>query len=200
MGRPFKYHTEEERIAARNINNNLRRHKDWEETQRKRQEYYERTKDHIKQHWKEWYSENKEKHCDKVKKWREDNIERYKLTRNKQVAERKRKDSLFKFSSNIRTFIHSSFIRNNKKFKKTLTCDSILGCSLNEFKTYILNKCPEGTTLKNFGRCGYHIDHIIPISTATCEEDVIKLCHYTNLQPLWYIDNIKKRNNIVNYE
>ena len=37
-----------------------------------------------------------------------------------------------------------------------------------------------------------HIDHIIPLATAKTEEDVIKLCHYTNLQLLKAKDNLKK--------
>jgi hypothetical protein len=38
----------------------------------------------------------------------------------------------------------------------------------------------------------WHIDHIIPLSSGKTEDDIIKLCHYTNLQPLWAIDNMKK--------
>jgi hypothetical protein len=42
-----------------------------------------------------------------------------------------------------------------------------------------------------------HIDHIIPLSSANTEEDIYKLCHYTNLQPLWAEDNIKKGDKIL---
>ena len=38
----------------------------------------------------------------------------------------------------------------------------------------------------------WHLDHIIPISSAKTEEDVIRLNHYTNFQPLWAEDNFKK--------
>jgi hypothetical protein len=40
----------------------------------------------------------------------------------------------------------------------------------------------------------WHIDHIIPLSSAKTEDELKQLCHYTNLQPLWAADNIKKSN------
>jgi hypothetical protein len=43
----------------------------------------------------------------------------------------------------------------------------------------------------------WHIDHIIPISSGKTEDEVLKLCHYTNLQPLWKEDNLKKSDKIL---
>ena len=43
----------------------------------------------------------------------------------------------------------------------------------------------------------WHIDHIIPISLAKDENEMVKLNHYTNLQPLWEIDNLMKSNKII---
>jgi hypothetical protein len=42
----------------------------------------------------------------------------------------------------------------------------------------------------------WHIDHIIPLSSAKDKEELIKLCHYSNLQPLWAEDNYKKRGKV----
>ena len=49
-------------------------------------------------------------------------------------------------------------------------------------------------TWENHGHGGWHIDHIIPLDSALSEEELYKLCHYTNLQPLWAKDNIRKGN------
>jgi hypothetical protein len=47
---------------------------------------------------------------------------------------------------------------------------------------------------ENYGK--WHVDHVIPLASAKTPEDLIKLCHYTNLQPLWAIENILKRDKL----
>ena len=63
-------------------------------------------------------------------------------------------------------------------------------------KEYIEQKFTEGMCWNLVGK-EIHIDHIIPLSSANTEEDIYKLCHYTNLQPLWAKDNLSKSNKIL---
>ena len=55
----------------------------------------------------------------------------------------------------------------------------------------------DGMSWDNYGRDGWHIDHIIPLSSTKIKEEIIKLNHYTNLQPLWATDNLKKGSKIL---
>jgi hypothetical protein len=50
-------------------------------------------------------------------------------------------------------------------------------------------------TLENHGE--WHLDHIIPLASATTEEEIIKLNHYTNFQPLWAEENLSKGDRII---
>ena len=46
---------------------------------------------------------------------------------------------------------------------------------------------------------GWDIDHIIPLSSASCKEDIIRLNHYTNLQPLCSKINREIKRNKINF-
>lgn len=59
-------------------------------------------------------------------------------------------------------------------------------------KEYIEDQMPNGKSIKDLGYYGYHIDHKIPLAKAQTKKEVIELCHYINLRPLWFEDNFKK--------
>ena len=83
-----------------------------------------------------------------------------------------------------------NIVKNNKTF-------DIVGCTPQYLKEYLENKFTEGMSWVNHSQYGWHIDHIIPLSSAKTEDELYKLCHYTNLQPLWAEDNLKKSNKIL---
>ena len=73
----------------------------------------------------------------------------------------------------------------------------MVGCSPKFLKNYLESKFEPGMTWHNHSSKGWHIDHKIPLSSAKNREDVYKLAHYKNLQPLWSTDNIKKGKKII---
>jgi hypothetical protein len=52
-------------------------------------------------------------------------------------------------------------------------------------------------TWENWSPTGWHVDHIIPLSSGKTESELLKLNHYTNLKPLWAKDNLAKSNKIL---
>jgi hypothetical protein len=74
-----------------------------------------------------------------------------------------------------------------------------LGCTIEQFRRYIESLWLPGMTWETYGRNGWHFDHIVPLSSfdLTDPEQFKKACHYTNLQPLWAADNIRKSNKII---
>lgn len=69
-----------------------------------------------------------------------------------------------------------------------------LGCTVPELIKHLEGKFKKGMTWENRGLKGWHIDHVIPLTAfdLTNDEEFKRACHYTNLQPMWAIANIKK--------
>jgi len=152
---------------------------------------------------KEYRIQNSERRSMQFKEWRINNLEninKYRLNNKDKinklavtyVKNRKKTDHIFKLRIAIRSNITNSFKRGSNKFRKDARTEKILGCTIKEFIEYIQSKFTDGMTLENHGE--WHLDHIKPISLANTEKEVIELNHYTNFQPLWAKDNIKKSN------
>ena len=101
---------------------------------------------------------------------------------------RYRSDPVYALSRIARRRVTLAFA-NNGYSKKGLTKD-MLGCTFEELKDHLESMFSDGMSWENRGE--WHIDHVIPLASADSEEAVIKLCHYTNLQPLWAFDNYSK--------
>ena len=100
-----------------------------------------------------------------------------------------------KFVESLRCLIRKSF--KKKHYKKDSRTFDILGIDKNGFMKHIKSQFKEGMTWDNHGLRGWHIDHIIPLSSGKDINEVIKLCHYTNLQPLWWDENLSKGSKIL---
>jgi hypothetical protein len=156
----------------------------------------------------EYYQNNREEFLLKSKKYRENNKDKikdyqsnYKNIKNYKRRERLKTDILFSLEKSIRNYIYECFKKNG--YKKSSRTYNILGCSFEELKLHLEAKFEDWVTWENRGlyngelNYGWDIDHIIPLSTAETEEDIIKLNHYTNLQPLCsYTNRYIKRDHL----
>ena len=104
-------------------------------------------------------------------------------------------DSKFNFIEDLRTLVRQS-IKNKNYTKKSKTFE-ILGIDCDGFLSHIESQFVEGMSWDNHGLYGWHVDHIIPVSSASNEEEIIKLNHYTNLRPLWAKENLQKGNKLI---
>ncbi|MDD4242711.1 MAG: hypothetical protein PHG08_00220 [Bacilli bacterium] len=151
-------------------------------------EYYKNNKEYKKEYKKEYYKTNKEK----IKTYREENFEYISKQHKEYTKQRRKDDPLFKLACNIRSLIGFSIRKSG--YSKSSKTSAILGCSFEEFFNHIEKQFKEGMNWDN--RHLWHLDHIYPVSLAVDEEHLLQLNHYTNFQPLWAEDNIRKGNKI----
>ena len=167
-----------------------------EKIKEKRKEYYENNKENLINKRKEYYENNKEKVKKYFKEYRKEYYEnnkelikeKYRDYRNNYYKNRRKNDPLFRLTQYTRRSI--KYYLESKGYKKNTKTENILGCSFEEFKKHIESQFEDWMNWDNQGlyngefNYGWDIDHIIPVSSATTEEEILKLNHYTNLQPL----------------
>lgn len=161
------------------------------EIKHKVSEYRKNNKEKIIESKKNHYYKNRENILKQKKEYGKKNKE----TRRIMMYNKYHNDDKFKILNNIRTRIRIFF--KTKNISKNNTIHNIVGCSPEFLKKYLETLFMEEMSWDNYGFYGWHIDHIIPLSSANSEEEIYKLCHYTNLQPLWAEDNYKKGKKII---
>lgn len=132
---------------------------------------------------KNWGQKNKKRLIENGKRWRSENREYL-----KKYYKKRRKQTIIKLIDNVRRRINFA-IKN-----KTKHSIEYLGIDIQSYKIYLENLFQKGMSWKNYGVKGWHIDHIKPLSSAKNIQELEKLFHYTNTQPLWAKDNIIKSN------
>lgn len=179
--------------------------KNKEQFHQKHKEYYEKNADKIKEYQRQYREDNAEKVFIRRKLYREKNAEIIKQ-RKKEYAQTHREhinayyyaklqnDQLFKLKSQIRNLIGVSL--RARGYGKESSTAKILGCDYETFFKHL-----QDTWLVNYGTKWngepYHIDHIVPLATAKTRQDVLDLCHYTNLQMLKPEDNLAKKDSLT---
>lgn len=154
-------------------------------------DYLKENKEKIKEKRKTYYEKNFQQINTKHKEWLRNN----KKEQLKYEKDRFHNDKIFKLKKQSRNLIRSSFSRKGQR--KKYKGEEIIGCSIENFIKHLLKSFKKNYGYEWDGKEKVHIDHIIPLFEAKKEEDVIKLCHYTNLQLLKAKDNLQKSNKKV---
>jgi hypothetical protein len=179
--------------------------------------YRDKNKEKVKEWRKKWYEKN---HIPKIKKEKIIKPPRVKLTEEqKLLRKRARANSDYKKNKehilNIRRIRRRELMQDpqfrlrkalRRRFRKALKHNykvgsfvKDLGCTISELKIYLEKQFTDGMSWDNWSFYGWHIDHIIPLDSfdLTDREQLLRACHYTNLQPLWCRDNLVKSNKIL---
>jgi len=172
-----------------------------EELKERDRKYYLTHKKQHKQNYKKYYKEHRQELLQYQKNYRANNPEKIKVTqkkyndRNREINNKKRQEKLknniqFKLSCYLRSKLRK-LIKKEHKYNSAL---KLLGCSLKELKHHLESKFKLGMSWSNYGLYGWHIDHIIPCAKfdLSKKSEQHKCFHYTNLQPLWAKENLKK--------
>lgn len=185
-------HLSEERKAKVAARNRAYYAANREKLKKKSQEWRDRNPERVKaqrreyhashpEYCREWYAKNKTAR----NKWH-NAYQRRRQQENPQLAIyakiiRRTNDALRKHLSGRRVTSRSRIVQ-------------LLGCEWAVFMAHIEAQFLPGMTWENHGLTGWHFDHIMPLSAfdLTDEEQLKKGCHYTNVQPLWAADNIRK--------
>lgn len=193
------YKNNKEKIKLKNKEyNKVNKIKIKEKDKKRSKLYREANKEKIKEKAKLYKETNKEKIIQSNKLYRETNKEFVKNSKKKYKNKMLKTNSFYRLKHNIGNLIRHALKTNN--FKKNTKTINILGCNYNEFKNHLELKFESWMNWDNYGlyngelNYGWDVDHIIPISEAKTEEGILKLNHYTNLQPLCsYVNRHIKR-------
>lgn len=137
---------------------------------------------------KKYYNQNRDQLLKKQSEYDINNKDRFRERRAKYTINKYHNDPHLKIKMNISNRLRKLIDKNLNK-----TVDFV-GCSVHELKIHLEKLWKDGMNWENYGRYGWHIDHIRPCSSfdLTKKEEQLKCFHYTNLQPLWAKENLSK--------
>lgn len=130
-----------------------------------------------------------------AKRCREAKPEQYRASARRRASFRREHDLDFRMKDVLRKRMRNALLG----LTKTSRTMDLLGCSLEELKQHLEMAFREGMSWENYGKFGWHIDHIIPCSSFNLSdpEEQKKCFHFTNLQPLWAKENWSKGSKVV---
>lgn len=177
-----------------------------------RQKHYQLDKEQLREKYRAYYQDNREKMIEQTKNWQRNNV--LCIKQYYQSRKTKNKENLIKFKQNYPDKYKAQVRKYNSKITSklrtrfysalkaqgTVKRESVVkltGCSIAELRNYIESQWLPGMNWDNHTKTGWHIDHIIPccVFDLTNLEQQRKCFHYSNLRPLWAKDNLSRPKN-----
>lgn len=148
---------------------------------------------------RESYAKNKSARYEWKKAWREKNPDKVKAA-DKRRSDIVKNNPLLKMSQKVRVRLNT--VLKKCGYSKDSHTSFLLGISFELLKIYIERQFKDGMNWDNHGNGDgkWHLDHKMPLSSAKTEEELLKLFHYTNLQPLWAKENLSKGAKIIEHQ
>lgn len=168
--------------------NKVYREKNKEKEYERRKAFAERNREAVNRWARAYVERNKAAVYARSADYHRRNRAKINERKNAYRKERSRSDVIFAIKQRMRSRLGAA-LRKIEAEKPCSTID-IVGCYWTELKSHIESKFSDGMGWHN--REAWHIDHIIPLATANSVDDIVRLSHYTNLQPLWASENIRK--------
>lgn len=138
------------------------------------------------------YKANPEKYRAMVSKFQYENRKKIKLYRAEHQRHKMATDLDYRLRTLLRGRLSKAFSNGYKKGSAV----SDLGCSIQHLKLHLELFWDEGMSWLNYGKGEgqWSIDHIKPLSHFDLSDrsQLLQAVHYTNLQPLWHVDNMRK--------
>lgn len=170
--------------------------KKWRENNRAKTAQYAKkdyvnNRKRIDKYQKEYREKNKARLAEYSKGWRTEN-----LPKTREYMKKRRKyDLQFRLREILRT-------RQTKALEGNYKIGSFirdLGCTISELKFYLEGKFTDGMSWENYGHDTWHIDHMVPLAMfdLSDRQQFLQACHYTNLQPMWAIENLRKSKKVT---
>jgi hypothetical protein len=149
---------------------------------------------YYKMYQKTYHKEHREEALKKMNEYYNENTEKILKKQYENKKERLKTDIDYRLKETLSSRMRMA-IMHHRGLKESSAIE-LLGADIKIVREYLEKQFKDGMSWKNHGTSGWHIDHIIPCDKfdLTIPEEQKKCFHYTNLQPLWFIDNLKKSN------
>lgn len=137
---------------------------------------------------KKYYAKNKESIRARQREWEKENADRLREHNRLRGIKYRKENPSVRVAQSIRARINGVL---NGRIKSGSTFD-LLGCDRNGLANHLEVQFKNEMSWDNYGE--WHIDHIKPCASfdLTNPKEQSECFHYSNLQPLWALENLRK--------